>query len=264
MVGLSEISLPNAPTKAEVEKYIDAIIAASKKQTVFKYDDKQITMLAKVGNKYLPLLISRITNGPGSSMNFHLSSAIISLAQNTDKKLIIKMLRDCPALVSTVNKFGWQEDVRDIIFSELKKKESMPTSWIVCAGELASPKDYEILIKYFAKTHDILHTYNSIKKLPGIKLDATVATIWEKRNNYRSIWMRKGAALIAVDFGYLNALKIVIDMQNDKNNYLKNLASYKIHSLTGMKAPYAIMKRWFAVNRNKLFFDRNIKRYIIK
>ena len=262
---LEKIKLPPDATKKQAEEYIDKILAVSKAQNRFSHSDIQIAMLKKVGHKYLPSLLSRMkkVNNTGP-WNFHISLAIVSLVKETDKKQILKMLYNHPRLIDAVVKFGWQDDVKDIIFAKIKASNSLPVNWIACASQLAGSEDYETLKRYFVRTHIRPFTYNAIKDLPGIKLDDAVAKIW-KANKYNSSgWTKKQCALIAVDFGYLDALEAVIELRNDRNRYFHRIVYDKMYSLTGQRGSYAKLKEWFAANKDKLFFDKKTRRYLIK
>jgi len=260
---LKKIKLPPNATKKQTEKYIDEILATSKTQNAFSNNDIQAGMLGKIDHKYLPSLISKMTNNNGP-WNFHISLAIVSLVKETDKKLILKMLYYHPKLIDAVVKFGWEEDVRDIIFDKIKISSSLPTNWLVCAGQLAKPKDYDTLIGFFIRSYNRGHMYNNIKDLPGIKLDNAVAEIWRANKNDPTGWSKKQCALIAADFGYVDALEAVIELRNDRNRYFHRIAYDKMYSLTGQRASYAGLKKWFAANKDKLFFDKKTKRYNIK
>ena len=77
-------------------------------------------------------------------------------------------------------------------------------------------------------------------------------------------WTSKQLALIAADFGHLDALKAIIELNNDKSRYFQRLAYYKFYSLTEHKYSYIQQKKWFNDNKNSLAFDKATKRYIIK
>ena len=251
---LEKIKLPPNATRKQTEKYIDKILSISKTQNTFTSHDIQIEMLKKVDHKFLPLLISRITDNNGP-INFHTSIAVADLVKETDKKLVIRMLRSCPKLIDSVVKFDWQKDVRN---------NYLPANWSVCAGQLAKPEDYEILIGYFIRTADKKNTYDNIKDLPGIKLDNAVAIMWKANKYDPKYWTNKQIALIAVDFGHLDALKAVIELRNDKNRYFHRIVYDKIYSLTGQRGSYAKLKKWFNANKNRLVFDDKARRYVIK
>ena len=258
---LKKIKLPPNATKKQTEKYIDEILVVSKTQNAFSNDDIQAGMLGKVDHKYLPSLINRMTNN-NSLWNFHISLAIVSLVKETDKKLILKMLYYHPKLIDAVVKFGWEEDVRNIIFDKIKVSNSLPVNWIICAGQLAKPENYDTLTGFFIRTYNRGYMYNAIKDLPGIELNNAVAEIW--RTNKDTGWSKKQCALIAADFGYLEALEAVIELRNDRNRYFHRIAYDKMYSLTGQRASYAGLKKWFAANKDKLVFDKKAKRYNIK
>jgi len=260
---LNKIQLPPNATREQTEKYIDAILDASKTQNAFTPNDIQIKMLEKIDHKYLPLLISRITDN-NDPVNFHSSIAVANLVKESDKKLIIRMLPLCPKLIDSVVKFGWQKETKDVIFKTMKNNNYLPANWPVCAGQLAEPEDYEVLIGYFIRTADKKNTYDNIKNLPGIKLDSAVAMVWNANKYGPKYWIYKELALIAADFGHLDALATVIELRNDKNQYFHRIAYDKIYALTGQRGSYSQLKKWFNANKNRLVFDKTTKRYIIK
>jgi len=259
---LKKIKLPPNATKKQAEEYIAKILIMSKAQNTFSHGDIQIGMLKKVGHKYLQSLLNRMkkVNNTGP-WNFHISLAIVSLVEETDKKQILKMLYNHPRLIDAVVKFGWGDDVRDIIFDKIKISNSLPINWIVCASQLAQPEDYDALTGYFIRTHIRPFTYNAIKDLPGIKLDNAVAEIWRANKYSPAGWSKKQAALIAADFGYVDALEVVIELRNDRNRYFHRIVYDKMYSLTGQRGSYAELKKWFAANKDKLVFNKKTKKY---
>ena len=260
---LSDIKLPLNATREQTEEYIDKILAFSQKRRVVSGIDPHIKMLEKIPHKYLPLLADRLTEGWGPK-NYHVSLAVANLAEESDKDFIVKRLARHPNLIFAVIRYGWEQDVKDIIFHEIAVNKYLTGGWITCARKLAKPENYGTLIKYMIKGQNHYHTYKTIKDLPGIKLDKAVAKIWRDKESYYSIWEKKCTAFIAADYGYIDALKALIELRKDESNYLKKTAVGKIYSLTGQKGAYDKLKEWFDSNRDKLVFDKKKKRYLVK
>ena len=260
---LSDIKLPPNATKEQTEEYIDKILAFSQRQRVLSGSDPQIEMLEKIPHKYLPLLADRLTEGWGPK-NYHVSLAVANLAEESDKDFIIKRLARYPNLISTVIRYGWEKDVKDIIFHEMAVNKYLTGGWITCARKLAKTENYGALIKYLIQGQSRYHTYKTIKDLPGIKLDEAVAQIWCDRENYYSIWEKKCTAFIAADYGYIDALKALIELRKDKSSYLQKTANWKMYSLTGQSGSYDKLKKWFDSNKSRLFFDKKKQRYLVK
>ena len=260
---LSDVKLPFNATKEQTEKYIDSILSFSEDQRTFSSRDPQIAMLEKIAHKHLPLLAERMSGAWGPK-NYHVSLAVANLAEETDKDFIIKSLAKYPSLINAVIRFGWEKDVKDIIFNEITDNKYLPGEWITCASKLATPAEYKMLTEALEKSHNRYHTYKAIKDLQGIKLDAAVAKIWSNRGMFYSDWERKNVALIAADYGYVDALKAVVEMCRDKSRYMQKLAYNKAHSLTGQSGSYSKLKKWLESNGDKLIFDKKKQRYFVK
>ena len=259
--ALSKLKLPENPTKQEVADYYNKIYSISKKQNYFSSNDPQIEMIVKAGKKYLPLCFEKAQNNFGAS--FYFKTAIQQLLTNADKKLVLKHLYQCPFLIKTVRKYGWQKEAAKIIFDKIKSTQDLPSEWIDAAIDIASPTDFEKLANHMVNASQPYQVYKRIRNLPEIKLDKAAGKLWKQRI-YRRPWQQREVALVAANFGYIEALENVIDDLNNKNQYYAKMSYKELYDLTGQSGKYSTIKKWFEDNKNKLYFDKNNQKYMIK
>ena len=258
---LSKNKLPSNPTEKDVDQYLTKIYFTSQSQNCFTPDDIQIRMIEKVGHKFLPLVIRKTQQF--SSRSYHFENALKNMVREEDKKLVLKNLYLLPALINPVVKFGWEKDAKKVIFSKLKSYSYLPEKWIICAVQLATPKDKNELLNYFKYAPNKRSTYKALKSSSKFKLDKTVAEIWNQKMA-NSDWDRNQISQIAADFGHIDALKDLIFQLNSQSNYTKEQASKQLYRLTEQCGSFADMIKWFKANEKKLYFDKAKGKYLIR
>ncbi|MFC1494385.1 hypothetical protein ACFL6W_03805 [Thermodesulfobacteriota bacterium] len=262
---LADITLPDDASPDEVEKYILAIIAASQGQNSFSSRDPQVAMLTNVGKKNLPLLIKALPYSR-STTSIHIEGAIVNLADENSKPLILDSLPIYPNLVKAVVQNGWVADARDILLAELKNPgQYLPMEWISAVASLNDMESYPLLRKYFINSRNRSMTYKTIQYLPIENMPEAVAEAWS-RSMYEPGYSRISMAAIAVKYGHLDALEALIESltsQTPDNYYIAQEARPAIFQHTEFRGSNAELIEWFQANRSFLRFDPEEKKFKI-
>ena len=117
---LNKIELPHNSSPEQVRDYIREIVFASRGQNTFSSRDPQIAMLIKVGRENLPLLIETLSLSSGPMNDYHIIRAIVILADDDSKSLILEALPIHHDLITAIVENGWEEDARNTLLAELK------------------------------------------------------------------------------------------------------------------------------------------------
>jgi hypothetical protein len=257
---LKKIKLAKNPTKEQVEEYINKIINTSRGQNRFSPNDPQIAMLSKVGSENIDLLLRY-------AQNYYAQTVIPNLATKKDKKKILEALKIYPNLITCIVKNDWGKDAREIIFERLKYNTTgyLHHQWITVAVQLASPKEYAVLEKYFIRGRNPQMTYNALNQLEGFDMKRAVAKAWEYQKRGAQPWQKKQIAAIAAKFGHKDALKYLIRAyRTETNQHWAGQIRASLYQLTGETFPPKKMAKWYKENEAKLVFDPENEGYIIK
>ncbi len=254
---LKKIKLAKNPTKEQLETYIISIIQATKGQNTYSPRDIQIAMLSKVGSENIDLLFDYV-------QNYHVHNAISNIATQKDKKMILKALAAYPQLITCVIKNHWTKDAKEIIMTRLKRNTGsyLPVQWVEVAAQLASPKEYDILEKYFISSVNPEMTYKALNQLEGFDMKHAVAKAWAYQKNGVQPWTKKQMAMIAARFGHKDALTYLIKAYRvEVNQYSLNQMRTTIYQLLGEVFPPKKMTEWYKKNQANLVFNPKDERY---
>jgi hypothetical protein len=141
-VLLATIILPENPTRAQVQEYVQRIADATRGQTRFSYSgDPQAAMLTKVGAAHLDILL----NTSGWDLRHYVTGAVATLATDEHKALILAKLPEMRDLASVVLKRQWQNDAKDILRRGLEQETNLPSEWIRAAIRTGDPALHPLL-----------------------------------------------------------------------------------------------------------------------
>jgi hypothetical protein len=261
---LQEIVLPEGAGREEIRDYIAAILDASSGQHMFSDRDPQAAMLAKVGRENLDLLLEAMSTYWYALQDYHLQRAVIKLATDEDKGLILEHLAHQPGLVSVVLRKGWEEDARDILLERLAANpDHLPPEWVDAVARLQDPSTYPLLLKYLINGQNRTMTFEAIRNLEGIQLDEAVAQAWKRAGSGRA-WDRDSMACVAVGYGHVDALRHIIS----------SLARGSVEDHTARKMHAALLRHvsfvgtlretaeWFEANKERLVFDPQSREFV--
>ena len=261
---LAKIQLPEAPTQEQIQKYILDIQLASKGQNSFSSSDPQVAMLSRVGSENVPALIEALISSSGMSA-YHIRYAIINLADESNKAVILEALPMHHELVSAVAKRGWVDDARDILLTELKVPGlRLPAEWIRAVALLNDQESYPLLRNYFINGSNRSATYKEICYLPIKDLDEAVAEAWE-RSRFDHEYERSAMAMIAAEYGHIDALTALIEglTRGTINEYRISDVRGAIMKTTGFIGSNEKLMEWFNLNKDQLTFDPETKKFVV-
>jgi hypothetical protein len=270
---LPEIDLPPNASKTQVKEYINSILLTTLRRKKFQEDDPQVAMLVKVGAQNLGALLE-VRSGLKSSSNFewgsgtqtaaYLDAAIKQLARPEDKDLIIRALPFDDQLAEIVVEKGFQADAREVLMTRLShERDSLPIAWIKAVAALQDPATYPELRSYFIRCSNRKSTFAVIRMLPGFELVDAVAEAWKKAkyDDWGATWL----CGIAAEYGHADALQKAADILRTTNrkDYLEETREV-LKKLTPASGDDPALLAWFDANRDKLVFDQQSKKYIVK
>jgi hypothetical protein len=270
---LPNIELPENATKEQVKEYINAVLITGQRRKKFKADDPQVGMLVKVGAQNLEALLEvRSTLGSGHSLYWYagdalvgyLDAAIKQLARPEDKDLIIRALPSDHNLAEVVLEKGLQAEARETLITELSHKgEGLPPSWIEAVASLQDPATYPELKAYFVRGGNPQSTFAILRKLPGIKLADAVDEAWKKAK-YNE-WWASDMCGIAAEFGHADALQTAANiLRTTPRDDYRSEAREALKKFTPASGDDAALLAWFDANRDKLVFDPQERKFIVK
>jgi len=261
---LSEIKLPDHANKDQVRKYVLDIIATSKGQRSWSSRDPHVAMLTKVGKDNVDVLIEALSSTEGGC-DYHVEQAIEHLADETSKPAILEALPIYNDLVTVIVRRGWESDAKQILLTELKSsRQYLPTDWITAVASLSDSNSFPLLREYFINGENKYWTYNAIKHLPIENLSGAVDEAWQRSKNGDDC-NRRYMALIALEYGHMDALSALIDIltsvQSDNYGNAQEIrpAIFRVVDFRGSNEELA---QWFRANRDNLRFDPKTRKFV--
>jgi len=269
LAALRQIQLPANPSDDQVRQYIRAIQNATRGQNTYSDSDPQVRMLLKIGPEKLPLLIEAATadrGAPGSLSNYHLNRAIIRLARDDQKQMIIDALPINNELVRAVVERGWEQDARAVLLAEMKDyPDHLPTEWIWAVANLGDPETYPLLTDYFVNGRNQYWTYEAIKDLPGINIETNIEAAWVNArdgDDCSAFYMAK----VAAGYGYPDALDYLVKSFDnaDVRRWGGSDVRQTLYRLLPVRGSREELIAWYRQNKDKLIFDPETKTYHVQ
>jgi len=218
-------------------------------------------MLSRVGNKNLDLLLKYY------NLTSYIPFAVQNIVTKDDKELILKALKENHNLIGVVLRMGWEKDAKDLILQELKTNHTnLPSQWIEAAVTFKDPKSYPDLLEYLINGGNSNITYKAVRKLPGIELKDAVAKMWDKKRLSNLSWEKDSAAIVAVEWGHLDALAYLINRLKDPqlDQYMSGEIKNAVWQTTGQSGSTEELATWMKENSDKLTFDDKTGKYVMK
>lgn len=248
---IKKLKLHSSCTSEETREYVTKFFWLVKHQKTYHSDDPQVDILTtniqKAGVDKFNILLEMF----GTHVYF--DEAIRRLSKNEHKQLIISNLRYNYDLVEIVNKQGWEEDAKAVLFAELENpKYELPPAWFVAISLLQkNRKDMSDLI------------IENWKKYKTCKNDEAVFA----------------ATVMAISYGNLEALEFAIKSLQDEavegqaieksQAVLSNVEScvspekyrHEVLKYLLFDGSNKEVKQWFAENKFKLVFNEVTKKF---
>jgi len=259
--ALEKITLPANPTKEQVSEYIQKIVNASRDQRSFSSRDLQVAMLERVGKKNLDILLNYYDS------TLYMQFVLQDMVSESDKEVILNALKEKHSLIGIVLHMGWERDAKDLIIQELKNnRNNLPSEWIEAAASFNEPKTYPDLIEIFIHSRNPSIIYKAIRKTPGIELKEAVSKMWDKKRLSNFSWEKDDAAIVAVEWGHLDALTYLINRlkQPQLNQHISEEIKNAVWQTTGQSGSAEELAKWMKENSDKLTFDDKTGKYVMK
>lgn len=262
---LRAIELPDKDDPEQVKEYISAIVRTSLGQNTYSDRDPQVRMLIDLGEENVPLMIDSLRFSSGMN-NYHLRRAIVHLASERNKDVILEALPLYPELVSAVVRQGWGTDARDTLIMELRSIRSLPTEWIQAVASLRDPETYPLLVEYFVEGPNRSFTYRAIRDLPIESLDEAVEQAWNRtKRSHRHD--RMSMAIIALEYGHVDALEVLVDALahgGEDGTWPAREARPAVLRHTAFRGTNQEILAWFQAHRDSLVFDAESRRFEVQ
>jgi hypothetical protein len=274
---LAKITLPHEATRADVQKYIAAILVASQGATGSIGDhDPQVAMLEQVGAENVDLLVAAARD----THNFYLNRSINHLAQPDQKAMIIADLPSNVDLVRTIVDHGWQVDARDVLIAGLDANKGDPnvpraagqpfsyisTEWIQAVAGFQDPATYPALRDYFVN-HSDSRVYQVIEKLPGFDAAGALKEAWAKAQSSRDTWRLGNLLPLAAGNGEPEVPAVLVKIMSGRGDpfpYPRQIARRITHQYTpAVGKTDEELAAWLKVNAGNLVFDPASKKYVL-
>lgn len=284
---LRGIALPAAPSKQDVRLYVARILrAAVQHRGGYGVDDPEVRLLEKVGPSHADVLIEPLLASPVLNGDVYLIEALKSLVGEEHKKLVLDALPIAHELVTIVRERGWSEAAAPTLLAVLADRPSwthntLATGWIEAVADLKRPDTYESLRTYFYYGHNRYHTWMAIRELPGLELDAEVERLWHWARGLDDRWVRGNLAAVAAHYGHLDALAVLFDDPESWPAFevIARVTPYRgarAERREGWRFKFRFgkaeeeeseeerAKKWFALHRDRLVFDKAEGKYRVK
>ncbi|MFH1377955.1 MAG: hypothetical protein ABIH86_04310 [Planctomycetota bacterium] len=268
---LKKIKYPDPATPDAIKRYIQSVIDASTMNWISS-DDPQIKMLIKVGKENIALLFDAFRDESETNawyINFYVTTAIETLADDTHKQLIIDSLPQYPALAEAIIRKDWIQDAKPSVIKvfETRDIKTIHPDFIFLLAEYKDITTYPFITKYITSNDNRIKAIGYARGLIGLDLAQAVQSAWDVLENQQ----RFAFAPTALEFGVSDAFKPLIDqikgqrgmgvqrggMWYGGTNTLGTLEKY-----TGLSGRDAIVEWWKAAE-DRLTFDPVTKIYII-
>jgi len=130
-------------------------------------------------------------------------------------------------------------------------------------ASLQDPATYPALKAYFIRGGNPQSTFAAIRTLPGFELADAVDKAWKKAK-YNEWWATNMCG-IAAEFGHADALEAAANILRTTNREdYRDEARKALKDFTPASGDDAAILAWFAANRDKLVFDEQNKKFIVK
>lgn len=264
---LRAIKLPENPSEDQIKDYVQEIMTASRGQNSFSSADPQVRMLTRVGAEHLNLLLDSMGQ-PGEGRHFggryHVQEAILKLAEEGHKKLILDSLSHLTFLVKVVLDKGWERDAREVLLQELASApQQLPMEWVQAVANLRDAETYDDLKWYLINRNGRHNTYQAIRHLPDIDLADAVAKAWGKTGHHE--WEERGIAKIAIEYGHLDAMEYLVNFLADEHQNRWEVSGIRQLVLRHLDfyGSNKEMAEWIKKNEDQLIFDKKTKKFTI-
>lgn len=261
-VKLNEIKFPENITTESIEKYVFSILEASKTQGSWSPKDPQVDLLSKIGEEYIEILFKYAVHSE-TWLRFYSLNAINVMATEKSRKYFPMYLKKSPRLIITINKNGWQNDVRMILLEGIKNNwKNLPYEWIEAIASFKDPSTYDDLATYYIESEYKYSIYERLKNLPDFPLKESTIKAWENAK-YSDSWQSRMLSIIAVQYGQLDALEYIVNLlkkSSKKALFQKHIVAFINATNAKVKTKQEVIT-WYDLHKGQLSFSKKSMRF---
>ena len=265
-MALSRIPLAEDPTKEQAREYVRQILALSANQNSWSSTDPQPAFLRRVGPAHVDVLLEMADMTDSISVDCYIRPAVVALAREEHKELILEQLPYRHWLVQVVSAKDWTEDARETLIGELRSgSRGLPEEWIQTVASLRDPETYGDLVKYFIDGENREETYRALQMLPIQNMDKAVADAWQVARG-RDRWEAREMACIAVAHGMKDALRYTVSLLAvaDPDEWTVRKAREVISRYTDARGSNQELVAWYRDNADRLTWDADRRRFRVE
>ncbi len=264
--ALAKIQLPENPTREEVRRYVDQVMATTAGLSSASSSDPQVAMLRRVGPENIDILLDRL-GYPDASMalgNIYIKEAVKALARPQHKELFLESLTTVPELAAVVLRYGWEEDARETLLSEMEARPHyLPREWLAAVGRLGDKEAMDALKDYFIRGNNRETTFGVLRTTPDVgDLRDLVDRAWVRARTGDPYEARQ-MARIAVGYGHRDALDMLVrslDMPAGDFGWGQFTRRAILRHTEARGTDEQIVK-WYRENRDRLYWDEESRRF---
>jgi len=275
---LDEITLPDEPTRADCEAFIQQLREHVKDRNSFSSAHPEVDKLLKVPSEHIDLLLKEM--GEQSKLKYYCRYALSKIGPETYKDAVIEKLAERPHNILPIIMHGWYEQAKPAILARLKSADpataQTKAGWFQAYVEVAEPEHYPKLHQLALRAEDVGQLIPLLQTLPDYDLNNTINAAWRKLTkqieNTRNTWQlrrqRQVLAPHAAAIGNVDALGVLIEEIDDTPSHRIDLDQINTERLNAMRyidfrGSNKQIKQWYADHRDKLVFDRFRKKFTL-
>ncbi|OGV56616.1 MAG: hypothetical protein A2X49_08500 [Lentisphaerae bacterium GWF2_52_8] len=256
---LDTIVLPENPSEEQVREYIHKILECKIGKPCNSLRPFHAEKLKLVGAKNLKILLDAYLE----TNNIYLYFAILDLAREEDKDLIISNLDKNSNLIDIVLESSWEKDAAGVLTAKLeqdKDSKLIDLRLIQALANLEDPKTYPVLKQYFLKGSNKVLTYRAIARLPGMNLSPEeIEEAWQDAcagdqtwNAYDSFAIGYEAARLGSKPALVHTAEFILKQPEKYKNYSDDVPLKQVLSLCSYDGEEKDFGTWFAENKDKI------------
>lgn len=251
--------LPPAPGSAEITRYLQAITEATRNRRSVTPSDRAVEMVRKIGFGHLKELAPYWDN-PSVFM------AASGLFRGEDVKEALELLPEYPALYRTVSRYEepGSPRLKAAVFRAFREnRRDLSALSGVMLAYIKTPEDLRFFADCYLDNPAAYFVLEKIKYFPGVDEKALAAEAWELRG-CDSLPSRLRLAETQLQLGNRDALALVVSRGCDSAEKRLKVAECFWEPETARNAAWEAVAGYFWENKDRLVFDPEKKRYIIR
>lgn len=259
---LEAIEFPRFANENELREYASSVLAVADE---LPFDSKfHLPYLTKMGaDGFIPLMDIYRECGR-EDLRMRMMPAMIELASEDRKPMILEELPYYPSLVHVVEAKRWELDARQILVSRLAEHPAaLPLAWIKSVARLQDPATYEDLKYYLVNHFNRPEVYEAIQGLPGINLEDTLEQAWHAASHDPITTLT--FMDVALSHGNRQALTRLATLLAEAGNVRTGRAELEkaVGQYTEYAGPPEQLREWLKMNKDLIIWDSERGKFIV-